>query len=176
MINEIKITNLSDAESYSYNPNTKYDVWITAVDKQDGKKTSRMKRNFALKNTAYYAQHFYDWSDEDGIQWKNLEFDAPQKNHIENFIAFLRPFINDNKVHNLGINCFAGISRSSALALIALVMSGKTINEALDYVLSIRPEAWPNIRMLKFASEILNKDLKTHVVQWKQKASQQIYY
>jgi len=67
----------------------------------------------------------------------------------------------------LGGNCFAGISRSSALAIIALVMSGKTIDNALDYVLAIRPEAWPNLRMLDLASRILGKDIKTHIKKWK---------
>jgi len=37
----------------------------------------------------------------------------------------------------------------------------------LDYVLAIRPEAWPNLRMLDLASQILGKDIKTHVKKWK---------
>lgn len=167
MINEIKITDLSKAEGYSFNSDTKYDIWISAVDKQDRRKTNRMKTNFNSKGVHYYAQHFYDWSDEDGHQWKHLEPEGPQEKHVKNFITFLTPFVNDNKIHNLGVNCFAGISRSSALAIVALVMSGKTIDNALDYVLSVRPEAWPNLRILGFASQILGKDIKTHIANWK---------
>lgn len=169
MINEVKITDLSKAESYSFNNDTKYDVWISAVDKQDKRKTDRMKNNFTAKRVSYYAQHFYDWSEEDGHQWNHLKTEGPKKIHVHRFIEFLKPFVNDNKVHNLGVNCFAGISRSSALAIIALVMSGKTIDNALDYVLAIRPEAWPNLAILGFASEILNKDIKTHVADWKKR-------
>jgi len=169
MINEIIVTDLSDAEGYSFNSNTKYDVWVTTVDKGDERKVDRMTRNFEAKGAKHFAQFFADWSDEDGIEWGSLKIDAPQKHHVENIINFLKPFVEDDKVHNLGINCFAGISRSTALALVALVMSGKTIDMALDYVLAIRPEAWPNIRMLGLASQVLNKDLDTHVINWKKR-------
>ena len=167
MINEIKITDLSKAESYSFNSDTKYDVWITAVDDVERKKIDRMRRNFFAKGVNFYSQFFADWSDEDGIQWASLKSKAPTTKHIENYINFLTPVVQDDKVHNLGVNCFAGISRSSALAIIALVMSGKTIDNSLDYVLAIRPEAWPNLRMLDLASQVLEKDIKTYVKEWK---------
>lgn len=167
MINEIIITDLSKAESYSFNSDKKYDVWITAVDDVERKKIDRMRRNFFSKGINFYSQFFADWSDEDGIQWESLKPKAPTIKHIENYITFLKPVVQDDKVHNVGINCFAGISRSSALAIITLVLSGKTIDNALDYVLAIRPEAWPNLRMLDLASQILGKDIKTHVQKWK---------
>jgi len=169
MINEIIVTDLSDAERYSFNPNNKnYDVWISTVDRDDTRKINRMRTNFDNKGVRYCSQFFYDWSDEDGDQWKHLETEGPQLHHIQNIISFLKPVVEDNKLHNVGINCFAGISRSTAVAIIALVMSGKTIDDALDYVLAIRPEAWPNLRILGFASQILKKDIKNCVVRWKQ--------
>lgn len=167
MINQVLITNLADAESYSYKDSNVYNIWITAVDNEDNKKVSRMKKNFRKKGVKYYAQFFSDWSDEDGIQWGHLMSSAPTETHMKNYISFLKPFAEDDRQHSLGVNCFAGISRSSALALTALVMSGKTIEQALTYVLEIRPEAWPNLRMLGFASDILGKDIKTHVQNWK---------
>lgn len=167
MINKIKITDLSDAESYSFGPNNDFDVWVSTVDLADKRKINRMKHNFLKKGIQSFAQYFYDWSDEDGHTWSHLASEGPEKRHIQNIITFLTPFVNDNAVHNLGINCFAGISRSTAIALIALVMSGKTIQDALTHVLKIRPEAWPNLRILGFASEILGQDIKTPVEEWK---------
>lgn len=168
MINKIKITDLSDAESYSFNKNnTEYDVWVSVVDEADKRKINRMTSNFKEKNVKHFAQFFYDWSEEDGIAWGHLKQDAPQLHHIQNIITFLRPFAEDDKPHKLGVNCFAGISRSTAVGIIALVMSGRTIEQALTEVLKARVVAWPNIRILGFASEILGKDLKTPVVQWK---------
>lgn len=168
MINKIKITNLADAESYSYNKNNKdYDVWISVVGDEDRKQINRMRKNFQEKNVKFFHQFFADWSDEDGIQWGHLIQDAPQKHHIQNIITFLKPLTEDDKPHNLGVNCFAGISRSTAVGIIALVMSGRSIPDALTELLKVRLVAWPNLRILKFASDILNKDIHGHVVEWK---------
>jgi predicted protein tyrosine phosphatase len=168
MIDKIKITNLADAESYSFKPHdAEYDVWISVVGREDVKQINRMKKNFAEKNVKHFHQFFADWSDEDGIMWRHLEGDAPQKRHVQNIITFLKPFAEDDKPHSLGVNCFAGISRSTAVGIIALVMSGRTIEQALAEILKVRNIAWPNLRILGFASEILGKDIKTYVSNWK---------
>jgi len=100
-----------------------------------------------------------------------LEHEAPQKQHIRNIITFLKPFTQDGKAHCLGVNCFAGISRSTAIGIIALVMSGRTVEEALTEILKVRIEAWPNLRILGFASEILGTDIKTPIADWKKRCS-----
>ena len=168
MINKIKITNLADAESYSFNKNNKdYDVWISAVGEEDRKQINRMRKNFQERGIKFFHQFFADWSDEDGIEWGHLKQDAPQRHHIQNIITFLKPFTQDDKPHCLGINCFAGISRSTAIGLIALVMSGRTPEQALTELLKVRVEAWPNLRILGFASDILDIDIHGHVCKWK---------
>ena len=74
MINKVKITNLADAESYSFNKNkTEYDVWISVVGDEDRKQISRMRKNFKEKNVKFFHQFFADWSDEDGISWEHLK-------------------------------------------------------------------------------------------------------
>ena len=167
MIGKIKITNLGDAEAYSFRNNADWDVWISVVGEEDRKKVNRMRKNFQGKNVKYFHQFFADWSDEDGLQWQHLKDEAPQKQHVQNIISFLKPFCEDEKVHRLGVNCFAGISRSTAVGLIALVMSGRTPEDALTELLKNRPEAWPNLRILGFASDILGCNLHDHVVEWK---------
>jgi predicted protein tyrosine phosphatase len=170
MINKLKITNLRDAESYSYNKNIRdYDVWVSVVGEEDRKTVNRMRKNFQEKNVKYFHQYFADWSDEDGIQWSHLIQDAPQKQHIQNIISFLKPFTESNISHTLGVNCFAGISRSTAIGITALVMSGRTVENALTELLKSRPEAWPNLRILGFASDILGIDIHGHVVEWKKR-------
>jgi len=172
MIHKIKITDLADAESYSFNKNNHdYDVWISVVGQEDKRKINRMRTNFHEKNVKFFAQFFADWSDEDGIQWGHLIESAPQKQHIENIIAFLKPFTEDDKPHNLGVNCFAGISRSTAIGITALVMSGRTVEQALTEIIKRRYCAWPNLRILGFASEILGVDIKTHVADWKKQCT-----
>jgi len=140
MINKIKITNLADAESYSFNKNNRdYDVWISAVGSEDKKQINRMRKNFQEKNVKFFAQFFADWSDEDGMQWGHLEHEAPQHQHIQNIITFLKPFTEDDKPHEL---------------------------------LKVRVEAWPNLRILGFASDILGIDIHGHVVNWKKRVMQ----
>ena len=168
MINKIKITNLADAESYSFNKNNKdYNIWISTVGQEDRKQINRMKKNFQEKGIKFFHQFFADWSDEDGLQWEHIKHEAPELRHIQNIITFLKPYAEDDKPHHLGVNCFAGISRSTAVGIIALVMSGRTIEQALTEILKVRTIAWPNLRILKFASEILNVDIHTHVKKWK---------
>ena len=170
MINKIKITNLSDAESYSFNKNNNdYDVWISVVGGEDRKQINRMQRNFREKNVKFFHQFFADWSDEDGISWGHLKQDAPQLQHIQNIITFLKPLTQDDKPHNLGVNCFAGISRSTAIGLTALIMAGRTPEQALTELLKNRPEAWPNLRILGFASDILGIDIHGYVSDWKKR-------
>jgi predicted protein tyrosine phosphatase len=168
MINKIKITNLADAESYSFNKNNKdYNIWVSTVGQEDRKQINRMRKNFQEKDVKFFHQFFADWSDEDGIEWGHLIQDAPQLQHVQNIISFLKPFTEDDKPHNLGINCFAGISRSTAIGITSLVMANRTTEEALTEILRVRPVAWPNLRILKIASEILNTDIHTHVKKWK---------
>ena len=176
MIAKIKITNLSDAQSYSFNKNnTDYNIWVSAVGEEDRKEINRMRKNFQEKNVKFFHQFFADWSDEDGMQWDHLKQDAPQKYHIQNIITFLKPFTEDNFPHKLGVNCFAGISRSTAIGIIALVMSGRTVENALTELLKARPEAWPNLRVLRFGSEILNIDLESTVSNWKKNSMDHLY-
>ena len=60
MIDKIKITNLAEAESYSFNPNNNdYDVWISVIGKEDRKKANRMGKNFTEKNVKFFHQFLY---------------------------------------------------------------------------------------------------------------------
>ena len=57
MINKIKITNLADAESYSFNKNNKdYNIWISAVGEEDRKQINRMRKNFYEKGVKFFYQ------------------------------------------------------------------------------------------------------------------------
>jgi len=169
MINSIKITDIYAAERYAFSrENLSHDVWISTVDRSENRKISRMRRNFKERGVKFFSQYFADWSEEDGIAWKHLEHDAPQLCHVQSIITFLAPLVADDKPHNLGVNCFAGISRSTAIGVTALVMAGRTVAQALDEILRARPESWPNLRILRFASEILGKPLHSHVAVWKQ--------
>jgi len=168
MINSITITDLSTAVSNSFKV-IEQNAWISTVDEADEKKIRMMRRNFCKKMIPYFAQYFYDWSDEDNEPYiqKHLEEQGPKEQHVNNIISFLQPIVASDKVYNLGVNCFAGVSRSTAIGIIAWVMQGKSPQEALDEIIKVRYQAWPNLRMLRFASQRLGQDLVQPVKTWK---------
>ena len=169
MINSVTITDLSDAVSFSFKE-IKQNAWISVVDEEDRNKIRMIKNNLAKRGAPHFVQYFYDWSDEDSEPYiqKNIEEKGPKEQHVNNIISFIEPLVSSSVVYNLGVNCFAGVSRSTAVGIIALVLQGKTPIEALDEIIKIRPMAWPNLRILGFASKRLGKDLATPVKQWKQ--------
>jgi predicted protein tyrosine phosphatase len=169
MINSITITDLSEAVSLSFKE-AKQNAWISAVDEEDENKIRMMRGNLCKRNIKHFAQYFYDWSDEDSEPYiqKNIEEKGPREQHVNNIISFIEPMASSSAVYNLGINCFAGVSRSTAIGIIAWTIQGKTTVEALEEIIKVRPMAWPNLRILRFASQRLDKDLVTPVKQWKQ--------
>jgi predicted protein tyrosine phosphatase len=169
MIESIIITSIAEARHKPFK-DIKQDLWITTVSLEDGVTVKQMKSRFTKKGVKHFCQFFNDWSDEDTDPFikQRIELDGPQEKHINNIISFLEPFVQDDKSHHLGINCFAGISRSTAVGIIAWVMQGKTIQQALDEILKVRSQAWPNLRMLRFASARLGKDLYNPILEWKQ--------
>jgi predicted protein tyrosine phosphatase len=180
MINKITIHELSEAISISYKENFKgYNAWISAVDEEDRHRINKLKKNFSSnRNFKYHSQLFYDWSDEDNQPFiiKNLEEMGPRKSQIQNIITFIKEeLVNSPVAYNLGINCFAGISRSTAIGIIAWVLNGDTPEEALKKILSVRSFAHPNLRILRFASEILDIDIKTPVKNWIDEYKNKIY-
>ena len=168
MINSVTITDLSTAVSASFKEG-KQNVWISTVDEADENKIRIMRKNFCRKMIPYFFQYFYDWSDEDNDPYiqKNIEELGPREQHVNNIISFLQPIVESDKVYNLGVNCYAGVSRSTAIGIIAWVLQGKSPQEALDEILKVRYQAWPNLRILRFASNRLKLDLVESIKNWK---------
>jgi hypothetical protein len=181
MINKITIHELSEARSISYKENNSgYNAWISTVDEEDRHRLSKIKKNFLNKNKnfKYFSQVFYDWSDEDRQPFiiQNLEAMGPRKDQIQNIITFIKSNLVDSPIsYNLGINCFAGISRSTAIGVISWVLSGDSPEAALKKILEVRSFAYPNLRILRFASEILGIDIKTPVKNWMEETKNLIY-
>ena len=176
MIESIIITDLSNAISSSFKE-IKQNVWISTVDEADRNKIRMMQRNFAKQKKSHFVQYFYDWSDEDNDVYiqQNIEEQGPREQHVNNIISFIQTLVDSDKVFHLGVNCFAGVSRSTAIGIIAWVIQGKTPKEALNEIIKVRHQAWPNLRMLRFASNRLGQDLVTPITEWKKIEGKAIY-
>ena len=80
----------------------------------------------------------------------------PARADVEAILAFGR---DAGDVSHLLIHCHAGISRSTAAMLMILAQAHPDESEdaIVDRLLEIRPQAWPNSRMIGFADEILGR-------------------
>ena len=81
----------------------------------------------------------------------------PQRADVETILAFGRDLGDD--LRHLLIHCHAGISRSTAAMtmILAQAFPREAEDAIVDRLLRIRPQAWPNSRMIAFADEFLDR-------------------
>lgn len=84
---------------------------------------------------------------------------APVVGDVERLLAFGRELIGMPQSHLL-IHCHAGVSRSTASAALILAQAwpDRPAVAAFDAVTTIRPRAWPNLRILEFGDALLGRD------------------
>ncbi len=82
----------------------------------------------------------------------------PKKADVEAILVFGRDVGDD--LRHLLIHCHAGISRSTAAMAMILAQAFPHENEdaIVGRLMRIRPQAWPNSRMIGFADELLGRD------------------
>lgn len=87
---------------------------------------------------------------------------APKKYDVERILKFARDNLNENSV--VVINCHAGMSRSTAAALIIMVQEhgNDKIDWCIEEMVRIRDCAIPNSLITKFADEMLGCDGELH--------------
>jgi len=80
----------------------------------------------------------------------------PQRSDVDAILAFGR---DAGDVRHLLIHCHAGISRSTAAMLMILAQAhpDETEDAMVERLLEIRPQAWPNSRMIAFGDELLGR-------------------
>ena len=84
----------------------------------------------------------------------------PERCHIEELLQFGEGLAADgDPLGHLLVHCHAGISRSTAsmATLIAEARPGADEDWIFAYIREIRPQAWPNSRMIGMADELLGR-------------------
>jgi predicted protein tyrosine phosphatase len=140
-----------------------YTAWISLVGPEDEVKCSSIRKFMEDRNIEYFYRIFHDFDDKD----LDVEFFGPSKQDINYLVNFLKMLKNDIKEHVIGINCYAGVSRSCAAGMIAWMIQGFSPSDALDKILEVRPMANPNCRILRFYDEMFGTDSSVMVTQWK---------
>jgi len=82
---------------------------------------------------------------------------APALEHVQELVDFVRRW---DQTHPLVVHCFAGISRSTAAAFIALCAVNPARPEAhiAERIRTASPTATPNSRIVAFGDEILGRE------------------
>jgi predicted protein tyrosine phosphatase len=91
---------------------------------------------------------------------------APERWDVELLLAFGRdlgavePEAGEDPTYpHLLVHCHAGVSRSTAAAILILAQRdpGQPAEHAMLQVVRQRPRAWPNLRMIEFGDELLGR-------------------
>jgi predicted protein tyrosine phosphatase len=92
---------------------------------------------------------------------------APERWDVELLLAFGRDLGTNppegaeelSQLHLL-VHCHAGVSRSTAAAILLLAQHepGQPAEHAILEVVRQRPRAWPNLRMIEFGDALLGRD------------------
>jgi predicted protein tyrosine phosphatase len=82
----------------------------------------------------------------------------PMPEHVQQLLLFGRA-MGAAALPRLLIHCHAGVSRSTAAAAALLLQAFPELSpeEVLDHIRQVRPQAWPNSRMVGFADEQLGR-------------------
>jgi predicted protein tyrosine phosphatase len=83
---------------------------------------------------------------------------APREHHVASIIRFAELIANAGG--HLLIHCAAGISRSTAAALIvfAVWLGPGRETDAVSALYDVAPQAWPNARMVEMADILLGRE------------------
>jgi predicted protein tyrosine phosphatase len=85
----------------------------------------------------------------------------PSSEHVRQLLGFGRNLLaaSPPEAHLL-VHCHAGVSRSTAslALLLAQALPQRPASDIADEVMRIRPEAWPNLRIVEIGDAMLGRD------------------
>jgi predicted protein tyrosine phosphatase len=84
----------------------------------------------------------------------------PQEEHVRRILELGRHLVAEPRTGHLLVHCHAGVSRSTAALTMILAQSNPVLpaGQAMAAVAEIRPQAWPNLRMMEMADRLLGRN------------------
>jgi len=167
MIIDIDVLSLSKATQIINGiQDTKHNAWITTVDKEDKPDIDILYRRNQSRKIPHCIRFFEDVYEESTL-FKYNQQGGPTQEDIDVIVVFIKNLISSKNTYNLGINCYAGVSRSSAVSLIARILNGEEAIDAISNAYKNNFQMWPNMRILRLAEKYIGKDLTREVEKWK---------
>lgn len=154
MIKNIDIYGLQETEQILNSCQHNYTAWISTVDIEDSKNINKLKKLYKVINMKKLNLYFRDFDDSDSI----ADIEGPTEYIIKIIIDYLCELITDKQEHNLLINCYAGVSRSTSIGIITHMLNGDTPEEAYDKIEKKRKYIFPNPRILRIYDELKNSN------------------
>ena len=171
MITTVKIMDMAQASAELGSYNNNYTAWISTVDPEDGRFIEETTTLCRRKNIPFFHRYFRDYEDGE----VGCDIHGAERSDIEYIINFLKGLKAHEREHHIGINCLAGICRSTAIGMIAWMIAGFNPEVALQRVLTVRSGAWPNERVLRLADEILGTNSQKDVAEFKKNNRQNLF-
>jgi predicted protein tyrosine phosphatase len=86
------------------------------------------------------------------------DMEPPTSEHVARLLEFGRSLPLDEPVRLL-VHCHAGISRSTAAAILLLAQSepSRDAHDIVTFIARHRPQAWPNLRMIEMGDRLLDR-------------------
>lgn len=86
-------------------------------------------------------------------------FEAPQVEHVRQLLEFGKDLDRAPTPTHLIVHCHMGVSRSSSsmMLLLAQALPNRSAKEIAAEVVRIRPQTWPNLRIITFGDELLKR-------------------
>ncbi|HEY2179516.1 MAG TPA: hypothetical protein VGH15_13125 [Caulobacteraceae bacterium] len=98
---------------------------------------------------------FHDVIEADAEDW----VEAPATDHVAELLEFGRGLPTDRPVHLL-VHCHAGVSRSTASALVLMAQRepSRDPGDIIGEITRCRPQAWPNLRIVEIGDALLGRN------------------
>jgi predicted protein tyrosine phosphatase len=96
---------------------------------------------------------FHDVIDDDG-----RGFETPEEDHVARLLEFGRRLPPDGTVRLL-VHCHAGVSRSTAAAILLLAQRepARDPHDIVAEIVRRRPQAWPNLKIVELGDHLLGR-------------------
>jgi len=167
MIESVNIFDLNTAQVVTGGYDHTFTTWITAADPTHQSQAGIITSRLAKRNIPHHIRYFLDQDDTAPM----ADFDGPTPQDIKYYIDIFSKLHKDTQQHRVAINCSAGISRSTALGIIAWMIAGFDPEIALDKILKVRRYAWPNTRILRLYDQITGANSYKIISTWKKAKS-----